>query len=107
MYNVTFMFLFPDVSGRVWWDHRHLPNIKFIHFNDLLADLPGTIREIASFVEIPIIEEHFDEVVRQNTFNVMKENAASNPILDIHNQLFVGGAHAFMNKVILYDVFVS
>ena len=26
-----------------WWRFRHLPNIAFVHFADLLADLPGEI----------------------------------------------------------------
>ena len=28
-----------------WWDWRHLPNVLLVHFNDLLADLPGDQRE--------------------------------------------------------------
>lgn len=67
----------------------------------MLTDLPAVIREIAAFVDIPILEEHFAETVRLNTFDVMKENAATNPILTIHNQLFNGGATAFMHKVFL------
>ena len=28
---------------QTWWDFRHLKNILFVHFNDLLADLVGEI----------------------------------------------------------------
>ena len=39
-----------------WWDYRHLPNILFVHYNDLLTDLPGEIQRIASFLQIPLAD---------------------------------------------------
>ena len=36
-----------------WWRFRHLPNILFVHYADLLADLPGEIGRVADFVGIP------------------------------------------------------
>src|SRR5262245_49331915 len=40
-----------------WWNYRHLENILFVHYNDLLADLAGEICHIASFLGIAISEE--------------------------------------------------
>jgi len=33
---------------------RHLPNILFVHYNDLKADLEGEMRRIARFLEIEV-----------------------------------------------------
>ena len=29
--------------AKSWWDYRGLPNLLFVHYSDLLADLPGEI----------------------------------------------------------------
>ena len=36
-----------------WWNYRHLPNILFVHYNDLKENLTGEIRRIADFLAIP------------------------------------------------------
>ena len=38
-------------SIRSWWAIRHLPNVKFIHFNLLKADLAGSIAAVAAFLD--------------------------------------------------------
>src|SRR6266481_6084379 len=37
-----------------WWDFRHLPNIKFVHYKELLADLEGEARRIAAYLNIDV-----------------------------------------------------
>ncbi|QTA86300.1 sulfotransferase domain-containing protein [Desulfonema magnum] len=32
-------------SIQFWWNFRHLPNILFVHFNDLLKKLENEIRK--------------------------------------------------------------
>jgi aryl sulfotransferase len=39
---------------QTWWAYRHLPNILFVHYNDLLTDLPGEIQRVAGFLQIPL-----------------------------------------------------
>ncbi|PHS22524.1 MAG: sulfotransferase, partial [Robiginitomaculum sp.] len=39
-----------------WWAVRDLPNVMLLHFNDLKADMPGQMRKIADFLDIPIDE---------------------------------------------------
>lgn len=41
---------FGHVQG--WFDSRHLPNLRLVHFNALKADLEGEIRKLAAFLEI-------------------------------------------------------
>ena len=41
---------------RSWWEIRNLSNVYLLHFANLKADMPGEIRKIAEFIEIPIDE---------------------------------------------------
>lgn len=34
---------------QTWWDFKHLPNILFVHFNDLLSDLESEIQRVADY----------------------------------------------------------
>ena len=60
---------------RSWWAIRDLPNVKLIHFNRMKADLPGSIREIGAFLDIPIDETKFGDIVQHCTFDYMKAHA--------------------------------
>lgn len=81
---------------QTWWDIRHLPNVKLLHYNELNADLPGEIRRIAEFLDIPIDEAKWPTIVEHCTFAYMKENAeALSPAL---NDLWEGGMKSFINK---------
>ena len=48
---------------RTWWEIRGLPNVMFVHFAHLKADMPGMMRKIAAFLDIPIREERWDAIV--------------------------------------------
>lgn len=58
-----------------WWDYRHLDNILFVHFNDLLADLDGEMRRISAYLDIPVNETLWPALVQSATFGAMKANA--------------------------------
>jgi aryl sulfotransferase len=45
---------------RTWWETRNLPNMYFLHFQNLVDDLEGTMRKIAAFLDIPIDESKWD-----------------------------------------------
>jgi aryl sulfotransferase len=79
-----------------WWNARHLPNILLLHFSNLKADLPGQIRNIAKFLEIPIDEAKFPAIVEHCTFDYMQRTASKHsPILDM---VFQAGGNTFFNK---------
>lgn len=80
-----------------FWNHRHLPNIKLVHFNDLLADLDGQMRDIAHYLELDVPEEHWPDVVRRCTFAEVKKDP-SKVVGDNIAFAFKGGADAFINK---------
>lgn len=81
---------------RSWWAIRDLPNITMLHFNDLKADMPGEIRRLAAFLEIPIDELKWDEIVEHCSFDYMKKNAAQSAPLG--GAFWEGGAATFINK---------
>jgi aryl sulfotransferase len=58
-----------------WWDYRHLENMLFVHFNDLLADLDGEMRRVSAYLEIPVNEALWPTLVQSVTFTAMKANA--------------------------------
>lgn len=79
-----------------WWKIRHLPNVELIHFANLKKDMPGEMRKIAAFLEIPIDESKWDAIVEHCTFDYMKEHAdLAAPLGGI---VWEGGGKSFINK---------
>ena len=60
-----------------WWNFRHLDNILFVHFADLLADLPGQIRRIATYLEIDLPQAELPGVMETLTLGAMRDEAAA------------------------------
>jgi aryl sulfotransferase len=81
---------------RTWWLARRLPNVMLLHFNDLKRDLPGSIREIARFLDIPIDEAVFPSIVEHCTFDYMKRHAEE--VSPLGGIMWEGGAKTFINK---------
>ena len=57
-----------------WWDQRHNPDVLLLCYEDMRADLPGTVRRIAAFMEIPLDDELFNIVVLQASREFMLEH---------------------------------
>ena len=70
------------------------PNVLFVHFNDMKADLDGQMRRVAAFLDIDVDEERWPELVDRCTFEAMK--ARSDEIADFAG--FIGGADTFLYK---------
>lgn len=81
---------------QTWWDYRELPNILFVHFNDLLSDLSGEIARIATYLDIECTDEMRDGIAETVTFKSMKRDAL-NADPEKYNG-FKGGASTFFNK---------
>lgn len=79
-----------------WWDYRHLPNIYLIHFANLLDDAPGEVRRLAAYLDIPIDESKFAQILERISFAGMRENFAS--IEPMANVIWKEGGNTFMNK---------
>ena len=81
---------------RSWWNIRHLPNVLLIHFDALKRDMPGEIRRIARFLDIPVDESRFSAIVEHCGFDYMKAHAAKSAPLG--GVFWDGGAATFINK---------
>ena len=81
---------------RGWWAVRELPNVLFVHFSDLKRDLPGEMRRIAAFLEIPLDEARWDAIVEYCSFDWMKKNAVKS--VPLGGAFWDGGAETFINK---------
>ena len=81
---------------RSWWEIRELPNLLLLHFADLKADMPGQIRRIAAFLDIPIDESHWSDILRHCSFEYMKANATRS--VPLGGAFWEGGAQTFIHK---------
>ncbi|PHR58329.1 MAG: sulfotransferase [Robiginitomaculum sp.] len=81
---------------KTWWDYRHLPNIHFVHFADLLNDPASQIRDIAAFLDVPIEEDLFAGILQRISFKGMKRNFTA--IMPEAADIWRGGGKTFMNK---------
>lgn len=81
---------------RSWWQIRELPNLLLVHFNDLKRDMQGEMRRIARFLEIPIDESRWPDIVEYCSFDWMKKNATKS--VPLGGAFWDGGAQTFINK---------
>lgn len=79
-----------------WWNYRHLPNIEFFHYSDMLSDLEGEMRRIAAYLEIDVPQELWPRVVNACTFEGMKKKATE--YAPNGGVAWKGGADTFINK---------
>lgn len=84
---------------QTYWNYRDLPNFLFLHYNDMLKDLEGAVRQIVDFADIDCSSADVDRVVVDNTF-VNARNKAVDAAEDGDTQkpFFKGGVKAFFFK---------
>ena len=81
---------------RGWWACRELPNVTLLHFDDLKRDMPGQMRRIAAFLDIPVDESQWDETLKYCSFDWMKRNADT--VMPGADAAWKDGARTFINK---------
>ena len=81
---------------RSWWAVRDLPNVLMVHFANLKSDMPGEIRRIAEFLEIPIDEEKWQAILLHCSFDYMREHAPKT--VPLGGAFWDGGTKSFINK---------
>lgn len=81
---------------RTWWAIRHLPNVMMLHFADLKRDMPGQIRRVAEFLEIPVRASSWDRILEHCSFEYMKRHPEST--VPLGGVLWEGGAGTFLHK---------
>lgn len=78
-----------------YWDRRYEPNLLFVHYDDLKADLAGEMRRVAAFLGIEIADDRWPELVERCTFESMR---ARSDEIGPFEEIFVGGAETFLYK---------
>ncbi len=81
-------------NARSWWAIRHLPNVLFVHFADLKADMEGGIRRIADF--LGIAPANWTAILAHCSFDYMKAHAQH--CAPLGGAFWDGGAQTFINK---------
>jgi len=79
-----------------WWDYRELPNILFVHYADLLADLEGGMKRVAHFLEITPPADAWPQIVRNCTFAEMKTHGGD--LMPQTKMILKGGPDSFFHK---------
>jgi len=83
--------------AKTWWEFRHLPNVKLVHYADLLADLHGQMRAIAAYLGIDVPASRWPHLVEACTFAAMKRNALATDDAGMRT-VWKDGANTFFNK---------
>ena len=78
-----------------FWAHRGEPNVLFVHYDDMSADLAHEMRRVADFLGIEPGPAQWPTLVERCTFASMKQR--SGEISDFDKN-FVGGADTFLFK---------
>ncbi len=60
--------------ARSFWEFRHLPNVHFLHYDDLRADLEGQMRRVANILGIEVEESLWPGLVAAASFDTVKAN---------------------------------
>lgn len=79
-----------------WWAYRHLPNILFVHYNDLLRDIEGEMRRVAQFLNIAVPDAAWPALTNAVSIDTLRDNAAA--FMGSHENSFKGGGRTFLHK---------
>ena len=79
-----------------WWAIRNLPNVYMLHFAKLKADMPGEIRKLAAFLDIPVDPATWDAILEHCSFDYMKKHATRS--VPLGGAFWDGGSETFINK---------
>ncbi len=61
--------------AQTWWDYKHLDNILFVHFSDLLKNTDEEMRRISAYLDIAVDEDIWPDLLDGVSFKSMKANA--------------------------------
>lgn len=83
--NSTMMFSPYWAHIKEAWAQRNQPNFLFIFYEELVTDLPKTIRKIGDFLEKPYTEEQVAELAEHLAIDKFRANPMINPFANEAN----------------------
>ncbi len=83
-----------------WWTFRHLPNILFVHFQDMLSDLPAEVDRVAGHLGIALPEGRRERIAEAVSFAALSRSADRSAPAPPERMatIWQGGARTFFNK---------
>jgi len=68
-----------DIAGQFnciysWWAHKDDPDVLYLFYEDLIADLKGMIKKIAQFLDMTFTDQELDRIIQLCTFDYMEKN---------------------------------
>ena len=78
-----------------WWNIRRLPNVLFVHFAALKADMAGEIARIAQFLDIKVDVEAWPRILEHCRFDYMRKASEATEWL---NATWKDGGKTFFNQ---------
>jgi aryl sulfotransferase len=60
---------------QTYWDQRDHPQVALFHYGDLVADLPGQLRRLASTLSIDVSDERIEDLAAVASFERMRARA--------------------------------
>jgi peroxiredoxin len=80
---------------RGWWEQRDDRNVLFLRYEELAADLPGSLRRIAAFCGLEVPPERWPGIVERCGFAFMKRHESQfDPLTAmLHEQGFRPNSH--------------
>lgn len=88
--GVTSPSFWDHVQG--WWNARGLPNLLFVHFNQLKSDLRGEVGRIARFLDIEVRDALWPAILEHCSFDYMQRGGTR------FQAAFREGGKTFFNK---------
>jgi hypothetical protein len=58
-----------------FWQTRHLPNVLLLHYDEMRADLDGSMRQVAAWLGIEVPEQRWPELVEAARFDQMRRRS--------------------------------
>jgi aryl sulfotransferase len=81
-----------------YWHYRHLDNVFFLHYHDLLTTAAEEIERIAHFLDIDLTEQIVASIGAYTSFTMMKERVIAQQKGRTSPETFSGGARTFFHQ---------
>jgi aryl sulfotransferase len=78
-----------------WWNERARPNVKLLHYANIIADRQATLRELAEFLGVELDPARLPGMAERCSIEHMREAAAAAQFFDV---VWEGGPASFFNK---------
>jgi aryl sulfotransferase len=84
--------------AQTWWNYRHLDNILFVHYADMLADPGCEIAAMAHFLGIELSDSVLHQIIEHTRLPAMRRRGVERDQERQGHPIFLGGSTTFFNQ---------